>query len=60
MLDADGSDPLGVGKPGPGKPALDQLREELDEDAQKRALESPQNRQPRLMDVLFRPRYAGV
>src|SRR5690606_22794545 len=55
VLDADGVPIRWVWKTWAWETALDQLREELDEDAQKRALESPQNRQPRLMDVLFRP-----
>ena len=55
VLDADGMPIRWVWKTWAWETALDQLREELDEEAQMQALQSPKGSHPRLMDVLFRP-----
>lgn len=55
VLDADGVAIQRLWKTWAWETALDQLREELTDAAQQHALASPNNSQPRLMDVLFRP-----
>ena len=55
VLDSDGVPIRWVWKTWAWETALDQLREELDEDAQRQALNAPKSAQPRLMDVLFYP-----
>ncbi len=55
VLDAEGEPIRWVWKSWAWETALDQLRAEADEEAQRQALESPRQPRPRLMDVLFQP-----
>lgn len=55
VLDPEGEPIRWVWKSWAWETALDQLRAEADEDAQRQALAAPRAPRPRLMDVLFQP-----